>query len=150
MSWREGSNDPIASRFAAVRVRPNHPDDWRSTPRREEWLLIEWPAGKLEPTKYWLATLSATASRRALLDLAKLRWRVERDHQVIKQKLGLGHYEGRGWRGFHHHFTLCIAAYGFIIADWARTAPGEERQMPFLQTRALPEGYRARGTPNPL
>ena len=88
-----------------------------------EWLLIEWPEGEAEPTKYWLSTLPENISFTQLVDLAKLRWRIERDYQELKQELGLGHYEGRGWRGFHHHATLCIAAYGFLIAEQATISP---------------------------
>ncbi len=110
--WREGTNTTLAARFAAVRVRPAHRDYHRSAPRAEAWCLIEWPADEPEPTKYFLSTLPASISRRALVNATKLRWRIERDYQDLKQELGLGHYEGRGWRGFHHHATLCIAAYG--------------------------------------
>jgi SRSO17 transposase len=149
LTWREGSNASLASRFAAVRVRPGHRDYWRSTPRPEEWLLIEWPAAEPEPTKYWLATLPETTSRRALVNLAKLRWRIERDYQDLKQELGLGHYEGRGWRGFHHHATLCIAAYGFLVAERATIPPSAEWQPPCLEIPALPKAYRPRGAPDP-
>jgi len=82
----------------------------RSEPRPEEWLLIEWPKGEAEPTKYWLSSLPKDISFRRLLGLAKLRSRIERDYQELKQEIGLGHFEGRGWAGFHHHATLCIAA----------------------------------------
>ena len=75
-------------------------------PRAEEWLLIEWPPGKNAPTKYWLSTLPEDISFRRLVDFAELRWRIERDYQEPKQEVGLGHFEGRGWRGFHHHATL--------------------------------------------
>jgi SRSO17 transposase len=117
VTWREGTNTELASRFAAVRVRPAHRDYKRSTPRLEEWCLIEWPADEPEPTKYFLSTLPASISRRALVAATKLRWRIERDYQDLKQELGLGQYEGRGWRGFHHHATLCIAAYGFLLSE---------------------------------
>jgi SRSO17 transposase len=117
VTWREGSNTLLGGRFAAVRVRPAHRDYNRKTPRPEEWLLVEWPKGEPEPTKYWLSTLPAAATRRAMVNQAKLRWRIERDYQDHKQELGLGHYEGRGWRGFHHQATLCIAAYAFLIAE---------------------------------
>jgi SRSO17 transposase len=149
VTWREGSNATLASRFAAVRVRPAHRDDNRPTPRPEEWLLIEWPSGEDEPTKYWLSTLPPSLSKRALVDLVKLRWRIERDYQDLKQELGLGHYEGRGWRGFHHHAALCIAAYGFLIAERAAFPPSAEFRSPSLQTLALPDGYRPRGSPDP-
>ena len=76
----------------------------------EETLLIEWPEGEAKPTKYWLTTVDPKMSLRELVDLAKLRWRIERDYEDLKQETGLGHYEGRGWRGFHHHATLAITA----------------------------------------
>jgi hypothetical protein len=75
------------------------------------------------PAKYWLATVPQDTPFDRLVDLAKLRWRIERDYQELKQELGLAHYEGRGWRGFHHHATLCIAAYAFLIAERARIPP---------------------------
>lgn len=88
-----------------------------TTPRAEEWLLIDWPEGDGEPLKYWLSTLAADASLGTLVSTAKLRWRIERDYQELKQELGLDHYVGSGWRGFHHHTSLCIAAYGFLISQ---------------------------------
>src|SRR5229473_5057661 len=121
--WREGSADWLASRFARLRVRPAHRDNLLAEPRAEEWLLIEWPEDEAEPTKYWFATLPEDIAFDRLVDLAKLRWRIERDYQELKQELGLGDYEGRGWRGFHHHATLCIAAYGFLIAERGAIPP---------------------------
>jgi len=136
LTWREGTNATLTGRFAAVRVRPANRDYNRSTPRPEEWLLIEWPKGELEPSKYWLSTLPPATTRRALVDLAKLRWRIERDYQDLKQELGLGHYEGRGWRGFHHHAVLCIAAYGFLVAERAAfPPPTPSGRHPFKQLR---------------
>jgi SRSO17 transposase len=123
ISWRQASAGALTSRFARVRVRAAHHDEWRTAPRDEEWLLIEWPEGDAEPAKYWLATVPPDMPFDRLVDLAKLRWRIERDYQELKQELGLGHYEGRGWRGFHHHATLCIAAYAFLIAERARISP---------------------------
>ena len=128
---------------------PRHRDYWRAAPRPEEWLLVEWRAGEPEPTRYWLATLPETTRLRALVSLAKLRWCIERDYQDLKQELGLGNYEGRGWRGFHHHATLCIAAYGFLIAERATIPPSAEWRPPPLSAPALPQGYRSRGTAGP-
>jgi len=116
VAWREDSKK-LCSRFAAVRVRPAHRDYWRSEPHPEEWLLIEWSKGVAEPAKYWLSNLPAATGLKDLVRIAKHRWIVERDYEELKQELGLGHFEGRGWRGFHHHATLCIAAYGFLIAE---------------------------------
>ncbi len=142
--WREGSCDWLASRFARVRVGVGH-NQLIPELLVQEWLLIEWPEGEAEPTKYWLSTLSADISPRRLVDLAKLRWRIERDYQELKQEVGLDHYEGRGWRGFHHHATLCIAAYGFLIAERAMIPPSGSRSSALFQTPLLPDGYRPRG-----
>lgn len=149
VTWREGTNAPLASRFAAVRVRPAHRDYKAATPRAEEWCLIEWPPGAAEPSKFWLSTLPATTSRTKLVRHAMLRWRIERDYQELKQEIGLGHYEGRGWRGFHHHATLCIAAYGFLVAERATIPPSAERITPCFTAAAVPATWRPRGAPDP-
>ena len=143
--WREGSADWLSSRFARVRVRVGYNG---AIPRQlaEEWLLIEWPEDEDEPTKYWLSTLPAEISFRKLVDIAKMRWRIERDYQELKQEVGLGHYEGRGWRGFHHHATLCIAAYGFLVSERAAIPPSGPRAPARLSAPALPDGYRPRGS----
>jgi SRSO17 transposase len=146
VGWREGSRGELSGRFAAVRVRPSHRDYWRADPHPEEWLLIEWPEAKEEPTRYWLSTLAATVGLEELVATAKMRWRIERDYQELKQELGLDHYEGRGWRGFHHHATLCIAAYGFLVRERSLFPP----QARFRgQVLALPAGWRPRGRPEP-
>jgi SRSO17 transposase len=142
--WREGTNAPLASRFAAVRVRPAHRDHLRHEPRPEEWFLIEWPDGEEEPTKYWLSTLPPDTTLANLVEQAKLRWRIERDYQELKQEIGLGHYEGRGWRGFHHHATLCIAAYGFLVCEKGRIPPSGPPAT-ILQAPPLPNSYYPRG-----
>jgi SRSO17 transposase len=117
VSWREGTRGKLSSRFAALRIRVAHRDTERSQPYPEQWLLLEWPRTEKEPTKYWLSNLPASISLRRLVFLAKLRWRIEQDYEELKQELGLGHFEGRNWRGFHHHGSLCIAAYGFLVAE---------------------------------
>lgn len=149
VTWREGSNTKLASRFATVRVRPAHRDYHRSAPRPKEWCLIEWPADEPEPTKYFLSTLPEEISRRALVNTAKLRWRIERDYQDLKQELGLGHYEGRGWRGFHHHATLCIAAYGFLISERGSIPPSGQYTTLVIEEPPISDGYRPRGSPDP-
>ena len=149
VTWREGASDGLTSRFARLRVRAAHRDEQLSKPRPPEWLLIEWPRGEDQPTKYWLSTLPEEIGFARLVDLAKLRWRIERDYQELKQELGLGHYEGRGWRGFHHHATLCIAAYGFLMAERARIPPSGPCEPEKLQAPGLPAGHRPRGATNP-
>lgn len=150
INWREGTNAPLTSRFAALRVRPAGGDQKRTVARDIEWLLVEWPEGETEPTKYWLATLPDDIELKELVDLAKLRWRIERDYQDLKQEIGLGHYEGRGWRGFHHHATLAIAAYGFLILEadafFPSASPSSSRSNPLRsKTPHLPEGFKPRG-----
>jgi SRSO17 transposase len=148
VSWRQGTKQRLHARFAALRVRVAHRDYWRSELPAEEWLLIEWPPEESEPTKYWLATLSADANLAALVKLAKHRWIIERDYEELKQELGLGHYEGRGWRGFHHHGTLCIAAYGFLVAERSRFSPSARAGQLDLRTPEIPPEFRPRGTPH--
>jgi SRSO17 transposase len=146
VSWREGSNEPLSSRFAAVRIRPASRDWKLSTPHPFEWLLIEWPEAEEKPTKYWLSTLPENVSLEVLVDTAKLRWRIERDYQELKSELGLSHFEGRGWRGFHHHATLCVAAYGFLIRERAAFPPSATRQR---ETAPIPNRPKPGGAADP-
>ena len=147
VTWRQGVKQKLHSRFAALRVRPAHRDYWRAQPHPEEWLLIEWPTDEKEPTKYWLSTLPADTALVELVHLAKHRWIIERDYQELKQELGLGHYEGRGWRGFHHHATLCIAAYGFLVAERNRFSPSARTGHLELPAPEPPPDFRPRGSP---
>ena len=146
VTWREGSRHPLRSRFAAVRIRAAHRDHKLNQPREPEWLLIEWPRGESEPTKYWMSNLAESIRLRALVGLAKQRWIIERDYQELKQELGLGHFEGRGWRGFHHHATLSIAAYGFLVAERCRFSPSARSGHLGLSTPQLPPGFQPRGS----
>jgi SRSO17 transposase len=149
VAWREGSNTELSSRFAAVRLRPASRDFNRSEAHEEEWLLIEWPEGEAEPSKYWLSTLPAVTPIAELAEIAKLRWRIERDYQELKQELGLGRYEGRGWRGFHHHASLCIAAYGFLISLRETIPPSAPARAQGCKTPGLPDGHRPRRPARP-
>lgn len=126
VEWRQGTNETLASRFARVRAHSAHRRP-KGEALQEEWLLIEWPQGQDAPTNYWLSTLPEDIFER-LVELAKLRWRIERDDHDLKQELGLDHFEGGRWRGLHHHATLTIAAYRILI---------------------IPAGYRPRGAPDP-
>lgn len=123
VTWRPGTKHKLSSRFAAVRVRPAYRDPHRTEPYPEQWLLMEWPPKEIEPAKYWLSTLPANTKLTALVRVVKHRWIIERDYEELKQEVGVGHYEGRGWRGFHHHATLCIAAYGFLVIERTRISP---------------------------
>jgi SRSO17 transposase len=149
ISWREGSNAPLSGRFAALRVRHAGGNAGRARLHCEQWLLIEWPPGDAEPLKYYLSNLPAQSALNDLVAAAHMRWRIERDYQELKQEIGLGHYEGRGWRGFHHHASLSIAAYGFLVAE--RLAAGQTaavKKNPIVgQIPALPADYIPRGSP---
>jgi SRSO17 transposase len=146
VSWRQGTRHKLSSRFAALRVRPAHRDYWQAEPHAAEWLLIEWAKGEAEPAKYWLSTLSTGTKLKDLVAIAKQRWIIERDYQELKQELGLGHYEGRGWRGFHHHATLCIAAYGFLLAERSRFSPSARAGRLELRVPQIPPGFQPRGS----
>lgn len=148
VEWREGTNFTLRSRFARVRVRAAHRDYIRAQLRPEEWLLIEWPEGHREPMKYWLSTLPEDVPLQRMVFEAKMRWRIERDYQDLKQELGLGDYEGRGWRGFHHHASLCIAAYGLLMARQLRHPEdvGKKNSARSAQP-AIPTYYKPRGSP---
>jgi SRSO17 transposase len=135
----------MQSRFARLRVRAAHRDERPAPPREPEWLLVEWPRGESEPTKYFLSSVPEAASMEDLVRLVKIRWRTERDYQELKDELGLDHYEGRGWRGFHHHGALCIAAYAFLVAERARLFP--PAPLAFLRAARVPARFRPRGAP---
>jgi SRSO17 transposase len=140
--WREGTNAQLQSRFARVRVTVAHSADQH--PPEQQWLLIEWPEGDTAPTKYWLSNLPKSISTAKLIDTVKMRWRIERDYQELKQEFGLSHYEGRGWRGFHHHATLTIAAYGFLVAE-RLIDPSSKKNTVLRKKPALPKSFRPRG-----
>ena len=145
VTWRHGVAEKLVSRFAALRVRAASGDARRSEPRPEQWLLVEWPEGEPKPNRFWFSTLPADIPIERLVYLAKLRWLIERDYLELKQELGLGHYEGRGWRGFHHHAALCIAAYGFLVAERAAIPPSGPGAAGLVKAPPLPAGYRPRG-----
>lgn len=129
--WREGSRGRQKSQFGFERVRTAHGHTKGHAPGHEQWLIYEWPKGEPEPTKFWLADLPKGTSQRKLVRLAKLRWRVERDYQDMKGEVGLDHFEGRTWRGFHHHAVLCAVAHAFLALQRARFRRGNH---PLLRT----------------
>ena len=137
IGWRDGTNARLVSRFARVRVHAAGEGTTEEEP--EEWLVIEWPKDEKAPTKFWLSTLAEDISFERMIDIVMMRWRIERDYQELKQEVGLGHFEGRSWRGFHHHATMCIAAYGFLVAERGAFSPlGASRPMPRRKTCPSP------------
>jgi SRSO17 transposase len=116
VTWRAGSKGQMASRFAAWRVRPAHRLSDGTPPLAACWLLAEWPDGEDAPTKYFFANLPTAASLRTLVRAAKGRWWVEQSYREMKDELGLDHFEGRSWTGWHHHVVLVMLAYAFVVA----------------------------------
>lgn len=144
ITWAEGSSGELSSHFAFVRVRVAPKNHLSKPLQAEQWLIIEWPEGSEKPTKYWLSNLPVASTKQQLVKSAKVRWRIERDYQEMKQELGLNQYEGRNWRGFHHHASLCIAAYGFLIIQRLKHPTGKKnllgRKKPSLPKSYLPRG----------
>jgi SRSO17 transposase len=138
LTWREGTNTRLGSRFARVRCCAAQ----YNRPREQQWLIIEWPMGEPQPTKYFLSNLPADTSFKALINTLKMRWRIEHDYRELKEEVGLDHYEGRNWRGFHHHASLCIAAYGFLMLV---RLSGVKKNTARIQAPALPKTFRPRG-----
>ena len=146
-AWREGTKGVLSSRFARVRVRGAHRGSTRRATRPQEWLLIQWPEGEATPTKCWLSTMPSDTSMETLGWLAKVRWRIERDYEELKQGFGLFPFEGRGWRGFHHRATLCIAADAFLAGERACRSPlgiWRSSQHPGCRGGSDPEVLRVR------
>jgi len=145
ITWREGTRGDQTSRFAAVRVRQTHRVKIKEPIRPTEWLIIEWPNSATNPTKYALATLPADIDLKELIRRWKLRWRIERDYEDLKGELGLDHFEGRSWRGFHHHGALCFAAYAFVAAE--RVRGFSPSRAAFLPEKTINPAVRPRGSP---
>lgn len=147
VTWCEGSKASFISRFAAVRVCTACRDQCSCVNDIGEWFLVEWPQGDTEPARYWLSTLPETVKLDDLIGEAKVRRRIERDHRELKQDIGLGHYEGRGWRGFHHHATLAIAAYGFLVSERSLVPSAAARSPQRPKTPARPKNVDVAAVP---
>jgi SRSO17 transposase len=120
VTWREGTKVTLRSRFARVRVVVDRDD---GNARDPEWLLVEWPQGESTPTKFVLSTLPASVSCRQMVRTVKSRWRIERSYEDLKGELGLDHYEGRSFVGWHHHVSVVLACYAFLVAEHVRSFP---------------------------
>jgi SRSO17 transposase len=125
VAYRDRNDEPVRSRFAFERVIAAHPVTEHRHAPRVEWLIVEWPADKDEPTDYWLSNLPPDTPPERLARLARLRWMIELDYRQLKGELGLDHYEGRSYLGFHHHCAVVIAAHGFLTLE--RQNPNRQR-----------------------
>jgi SRSO17 transposase len=120
VKWREGTKGAMRSRFWAQRVQTAHHWQWGEEPGPAVWLLVEWPVSEPEPTKYFLCALPGRVSVRRLVRVAKRRYWIEQDYQQMKEELGLDHFEGRSWSGWHHHVTLVMLAHAFLQRERRR------------------------------
>lgn len=130
LTWREGTRGPQSSRFGFVRVQTAHKHKSGSAPGPMQTLIIEWPARAKKPTTFYLSNLPASTSHKRLVYLAKVRWRIEQDYQEMKGELGLDHFEGRGWTGFHHHVACVATAFAFLALHRALFPPRDRATHP--------------------
>src|SRR6266567_5624201 len=126
--WRDGTRGPLWSRFARLRIVTEHDDGWDPAHREDLWLLIEWPDNEREPTKYTLSSLPPTVSKKKLVRLVKERYRTERIYEDLKGELGFDHYEGRRFPGWHHHISVVLCCFAFIVAERVRRFPPSYRR----------------------
>jgi SRSO17 transposase len=130
-TWREGTSEKLSARFAFMRVVPFHDDGIDPAVREDVWLIMEWEDGESAPTKFYFATLPPSTSHKQLIRTIKMRWRTERVYQDLKGELGLDHFEGRSFRGWHHHVSVVLCCYAFIVAESSTAFPpsaGEEAE----------------------
>lgn len=126
VTWREGTKVTLRSRFARIRVVVDREDGMEREP---QWLLVEWPKGEARPTKFVLCTMPATTSCKQMVRTFKSRWRIERSYEDLKGELGLDHYEGRSFIGWHHHISVVLACYAFLVAEHTRSFPPSARSQ---------------------
>jgi SRSO17 transposase len=128
VTWREGTKERLSSRFALRRVVPWQEDEWKPAEREAVWLLIEWPPHESKPTKFSFATLPPGISTKKLVRIVKERWRTERVYEDLKGELGLDHFEGRRFRGWHHHVSVALVCFSFIVAERVRRFSPQTRR----------------------
>ena len=144
--FRDGAKAAMSGRFAALRVTIAHKSKTKE-PRSSQWLLLEWEGQDKHPSKFHLSNLGKETTLQELATLVHLRFRIEQDYGHLKDDLGLDHFEGRNWNGFHHHLALCSAAYAYLIARRGRFSPSAIDAISGLEKHALPQDYLPRGTP---
>ena len=141
-TWREGTKEPLWSRFALRRVVPAHDDGTDPAHREDVWLLMEWPDGEREPTKYFMATLPRRTPRKQIVRIIKERYRTERLYEDLKGELGLDHFEGRSFPGWHHHISVALCCYAFVLSERVRRFPPRpDGRWATTRSRSRPERH---------
>ncbi|MEW6217712.1 MAG: IS701 family transposase [Candidatus Bipolaricaulota bacterium] len=143
VTWREGTKGPLRSRFAALRVQPSHGHVHGRVAEPIGWLLSEWPQDVPAPTKFWLSNLPEDTTLRDLVYWAKIRWWVEQNYQQLKEEIGLDHFEGRSWVGWHHHVTLAMVAFDFLVLEGFRSKTNFWVDPPTRPARASASAHRS-------
>lgn len=128
VTWRQGSKAGLSSHFCFVRVKTMHEDGFQLADREPLWLIMEWLDGEEKPTKFALTTLPRRMSRKAIVRLFKERWRTERMYEDLKGELGLDHFEGRSYPAWHHHISVVLCCYAFVVAELVRAFPPSGRR----------------------
>jgi SRSO17 transposase len=128
VTWRDGTKHKLSARFAVVRALPAHRDGWDPSEREAVTLVLEWPDGEPAPKKFYFTTLPRTWSKKRLIRFLKERWRTERVYEDFKGELGLDHYEGRRYSGWHHHISVALCCFAFLAAERARAFPPSARR----------------------
>jgi SRSO17 transposase len=129
VTWREATKTALSSRFHFCRVKTTHDDGTPIEDRQPLWLVIEWPSGEPSPTKFFLTTLPRRLSKKKIVRIIKERWRTERMYEDLKGELGLDHFEGRSYPGWHHHVSVVLCCYAFIVAERVRAFPPAARRQ---------------------
>lgn len=120
VAWRKGTKGVLCSNFICLRVQPSHGHAQGKVEHKMCWLLAEWPKDEDKPTKFWFSNLPEDTTLHQLVYMAKIRWWIEQNYQQLKEELGLDHFEGRSWLGWHHHVTMTMIAFGFLASEMAR------------------------------
>jgi SRSO17 transposase len=137
VAWRDGTRGPLWSRFARMRVVVEHDDGTEPAEREDLWLLIEWPDNERAPIHYTLSSLPRNTSAKQLVRIVKERYRTERVYEDLKGELGFDHYEGRRFPGWHHHVSVVLCCFAFIVAERVRRFPPSYRRRARTDTQSL-------------
>ena len=157
VTWREGTGGKLSSRFCFRRVKVACDDGLEPATHEAVWLMMEWPEGEDKPTKFVLTTLPRRLSKKQIVRVTKERWRTERVYEELKGELGLDHFEGRSFAGWHHHISVVLCCFAFVVAERVQHFPPSQGRQD-TDRSAPPRGLSGtsptpssrRGSPSPV